>query len=64
MRRMLPKLERIVFIGDERYVSRQTDSDLEYASYRAGDMTIDSLFDALQRIDPERDGLLLSLIHI
>ena len=71
MRRMLPKLERIVFIGDERYVSRQTDSDLEelirsqfsdleYSSYRAGDMTIDSLFDALQRIDPERDGLLFS----
>ena len=71
MRRMLPSMERLIFINDERYINRQTDydleelirrehPDLEYRSYSAGRMTLDRLFDSLQTVNPQRDGLLFS----
>lgn len=71
MRRMLPTMERIVFINDERYVSRQTNydlaelvrrdyPDLEYRSCSAGRMSLPELFDSLQAVNPARDGLLFS----
>lgn len=71
MRRMLPSMERLIFINDERYINRQIDHDLselirreypdlEYRSYAAGRMPLNRLFDTLQTINPSRDGLLFS----
>lgn len=71
MHRMLPSMERILFINDDRYINREVDHalselvrreypDLQYRSYSAGEMTLKQLFDSLEMVNPQRDGLLFS----
>ncbi len=72
--RVVPEMNRLIFIGDGRYVNRQNeqeikkllDSDypgMEFTSYSAADMTIDQLLDSLNRADTRHTGILFSSWH-
>ena len=64
-------MNRLVFIGDGRYVNRQNEREitnllesdypgLEFTAYSATEMTIDQLLDSLNRIDTRHTGVLFS----
>ena len=71
MRRMIPGMDSLVFVGDGRYISQQADSDLRelldrefpqinYRFYSADKMSTETLLDSLNRIDIRRTGILFS----
>lgn len=71
LRRMIPGLGKVVFIGDGRYVNQQLDYDirdiiaknypsLNYEFYSAAEMTMTALLDKLNHIDKATTGVLFS----
>ena len=71
MHRMIPSMEKFVFIGDGRYTNQQMNDQfrrlfkedypgMKYDFYSASEMTVDALFDSLSRIDVKRTGVLFS----
>lgn len=71
MHRMIPAMEKFIFIGDGRYTNQQTDYQLSglladeypglhYDFYSASEMSVDALFDSLSRVDTKRTGVLFS----
>ena len=74
MKRILPGMDRLVFIDDARYVNRQTEHDLaellgskypgmKYTVYSADKIGIDQLLDSLSTIDVKQTGVLFSSWH-
>lgn len=74
MRRMIPGMEELIFIGDGRYINQQVHYDLKellrsefptlkYRFFSAEEMSIDTLLDTLSDIDTHRTGLLFSTWH-
>ena len=74
MRRMIPGMDSLVFVGDGRYINQQADSDLRelldrefpqinYRFYSADKMSTETLLDSLNRIDIRRTGILFSSWH-
>ena len=74
MRRMIPEMNRLVFVRDGRYINQQADSDLrelldrefpqiDYRFYSAHEMSTEALLDSLNRIDIHRTGILFSSWH-
>ena len=74
MRRMIPGMDKLIFIGDGRYVNQQIDYDLkellsrefpdtDYRFYSATDMSTDALLDSLYTMDTRRTGVLFSSWH-
>lgn len=74
MKRILPGMDRLVFIDDARYVNRQTEHDLaellgskypgmKYTVYSADKIGIDQLLDSLSTVDVKRTGVLFSSWH-
>ena len=72
--RVVPEMNRLVFIGDGRYFSRQTEQELakvlhsdypgmDFTTYSAAEMTIDQLLDSLNRVDTRHTGVLFSSWH-
>ena len=62
MRRMIPGMDSLIFVGDGRYINQQADSDLrelldrefpqiDYRFYSAHEMSTEALLDSLNRID-------------
>ena len=74
MRRMIPGMDSLIFVGDGRYINQQADSDLrelldrefpqiDYRFYSAHEMSTEALLDSLNRIDIHRTGILFSSWH-
>ena len=74
MRRMIPGMDSLIFIGDSRYINQQADNDLrdllhrefphiDYRFYSADSMSTEALLDSLNRIDNRRTGVLFSSWH-
>ena len=74
MKRILPGMDRLIFIDDARYVNRQTEHDLaelldskyggiKYTVYSADEIGIDQLLDSLSTVDVKRTGVLFSSWH-
>ena len=74
MRRMIPGMDSLIFVGDGRYINQQSDSDLrelldrefpqiDYRFYSAHEMSTEALLDSLNRIDIHRTGILFSSWH-
>ena len=74
MRRMIPGMDSLIFVGDGRYINQQADSDLrelldrefpqiDYRFYSAHEMSTEALPDSLNRIDIHRTGILFSSWH-
>ena len=74
MRRMIPGMDSLIFVGDSRYINQQADSDLRdllqrefphihYRFYSADKMSTEALLDSLNRIDNRRTGILFSSWH-
>ena len=74
MRRMIPGMDSLIFVGDGRYINQQADSDLrelldrefpqiDYRFYSAHEMSTEALLDSLNRIDIHRTGILFSPWH-
>ena len=74
MKRILPGMDRLIFIDDARYVNRQTEHDLaelldskyggiKYTVYSADKIGIDQLLDSLSTVDVKRTGVLFSSWH-
>ena len=74
MRRMIPGMDSLIFVGDGRYINQQADSDLRelldrefpqiyYLLYTALDMSTEALLDSRNRIDIHRTGILFSSWH-
>lgn len=71
MRLLIPKMDKVLYIGDETYISRQNDYDLsniirekhsgmKYKFISAQDTSTDSLFSILNHIDTQTTGVLFS----
>lgn len=71
IQKMIPSMEKLIFIGDARYINRQLDNemrtllknsypDLKYEFLSAGSMTTDSLLFKLNNADPATTGVLFS----
>lgn len=71
LKRMIPGLQKIVFIGDGRYINQQLDYDmreliaqsgqsLSYEFYSAKDMSMAELLERLNRIDMTTTGVLFA----
>lgn len=71
MRKMIPNMKKLLFIGDGRYVNQQLDHDLrillkksfpdlEYEFLSAAQMTTDTLLHKLNLLDPSTSGVLFS----
>ena len=69
MRRMIPGMDSLIFVGDGRCINQQADSDLrelldrefpqiDYRFYSAHEMSTEALLDSLNRIDIHRTGIL------
>lgn len=74
MRRMIPGMDSLIFVGDGRYINQQADSDLrelldrefpqiDYRFYSAHEISTEALLDSLNRIDIHRTGILFSSWH-
>lgn len=68
---LIPNLNKVVLIGDGRYINQQLDydirqlmathySDLEYEFFSAADMTLDDLMRRLDNIEISKTGVLFS----
>lgn len=71
MRRMIPGMKELVFLGDDLYINRQDEQELSelmrtdnpelsYRYFSAADMTTGQLFDSLKTIDRKTTGVLYS----
>lgn len=71
LQRLLPDLQEVILIGDNRYVNQQLNYDMEhlmaqefpsldYRYFSAGNMTLDSLLFRLDSIDIRTTGILFS----
>lgn len=71
LQRLLPGLQEVILIGDNRYVNQQLNYDMEhlmaqefpnldYHYFSAGNMTLDSLLSRLDSIDVSTTGILFS----
>lgn len=71
LRKMIPGLEKVVLIGDGRYVNQQLDYDmrnliassypsLSYEFYSAAEMTMPELLDRLNHVNTTTTGVLFS----
>lgn len=71
MKRMIPRMENVLYIGDETYICQQNDYDISrlleerypdwnYRFLSAGEMNADSLFSVLGKVDPRTTGVLFS----
>ena len=75
MKRILPGMDRLVFIDDARYVNRQTEHDLaellgskypgmKYTVYSADKIGIDQLLDSLSTVDVKQHRRALLLVAL
>lgn len=74
MRRIIPEMNRLVFIRDGRYINQQYENELRalletdypgmgFTSYSAANMGVDELLDSLDMTDTRRTGVLFSSWH-
>ena len=74
MRRMIPEMNRLVFVRDGRYINQQYEDDLSellktdypgmrFTSYSASNMSVDQLLDSLNVADTKHTGVLFSSWH-
>lgn len=69
MRRMIPEMNRLVFVRDGRYINQQYEEELSkllqtdypgmrFTSYKASNMSVDQLLDSLNVTDTRHTGVL------
>ena len=74
MRRMIPEMNRLVFVRDGRYINQQYEDELRklldtdypgmrFTSYKASNMSVDQLLDSLNVTDTRHTGVLFSSWH-
>lgn len=74
MRRMIPEMNRLVFVRDGRYINQQYEEELSkllqtdypgmrFTSYKASNMSVDQLLDSLNVTDTRHTGVLFSSWH-
>ena len=74
MRRMIPEMNRLVFVRDGRYINQQYEDELKklldtdypgmrFTSYKASNMSVDQLLDSLNVTDTRHTGVLFSSWH-
>ncbi len=71
VRRMIPGMEKLIFIGDGRYSNQQVNADflklirteypgMDYSFYSAAEMSVDALLDSLSLVDNRHTGIFFS----
>ena len=71
MKQLIPEMKKVLYIGDETYICQQNDYDLsqliaekhpelDYHFLSAGNISIDSLFSILNRVEVRETGVLFS----
>lgn len=71
MKQLIPKMDKVMYIGDETYICQQNDYDLseiirekypelDYQFLSAKDIRTDSLFNILNHVNPHTTGVIFS----